>query len=92
VFLGTPHRGGNQIAWAKIATGLATAVYKDNNQRIIDALNRGSEVLERLQDSFSSIIGQLDICSFFEDHAYGITGSKVRTESILQLTSFTNVV
>jgi hypothetical protein len=76
----------------KIATGLATAVYKDNNQRIIDALNRGSEVLDRLQDSFSSILGQLDICSFFEEYAYGITGSKVRTESILQLTSFTNVV
>lgn len=83
MFLGTPHRGGNQVAWAKIATSLATAVYKDNNKRVIDALSRGSEVLERLQDSFSSIVGQLDICSFFEDHAYGILGSKVRTKSIL---------
>ncbi|KAE9364277.1 hypothetical protein N431DRAFT_355121, partial [Stipitochalara longipes BDJ] len=77
VFLGTPHRGGNQVDWAKIATGLATVVYKDNNKRIVDALSRGSEVLERLQDSFSSIVGQLDICSFFEDHAYGVTGSKI---------------
>jgi hypothetical protein len=92
VFLGTPHRGGNQLAWGKIATGLATAVYKDNNKRIVDAFDRGSEVLERLQDSFSSIVGQLDICSFFEDHADETTGSKVRTESILQLNTFTNVV
>jgi len=83
VFLGTPHRGGNQIAWAKIATNLATAVYKDNNSRIVDALCSGSEILERLQFSFSSIVSQLDICSFFEGHAYGILGSKVRTQSIL---------
>jgi hypothetical protein len=77
VFLGTPHRGGNHTAWAKIVTGLATAVYKDNDTRVIDALARGSEILERLQDSFSNIASHLSIRSFFEEQGFGVAG-KVR--------------
>ena len=40
-FLGTPHRGGNHTAWAKIATNFATMVLKDHNSRVIDALTKG---------------------------------------------------
>ena len=41
-FLGTPHRGGNHVAWAKIATNFASIVLKDHNARVIDALTRGT--------------------------------------------------
>jgi protein SERAC1 len=81
VFLGTPHRGGNNTAWAKIVTGLATAVFKDNNARLIEALTRGSEILEHLQDSFSSIGGQFNTPSFFEERGFGVAG-KVRIRAV----------
>ena len=71
VFLGTPHRGGNHAAWAKIVTNLASLVLNDCNTR------RGSEVLERLQDSFSGIGSRFSICSFFEDQAYGGGAGKI---------------
>ncbi|KAG8529051.1 uncharacterized protein KY384_005686 [Bacidia gigantensis] len=81
VFLGTPHRGGNHTAWAKIATNLATMVLKDHNTKIIDALTRGSEILERLQDSFCGIVGRIQIFSFFEDIAFGASGKIVDDDS-----------
>ena len=80
IFLGTPHRGGNHTAWAKIATNMAKFVLKDNNSRVIDALTRGSEVLERLQDSFSGVATSLNIFSFFEEVATSVAG-KVCKES-----------
>jgi hypothetical protein len=77
VFLGTPHQGGNHTAWAKLVTSLATAVYKDNSERLIEALTKGSEVLERLQDSFSNIVDQFNIRTFVEEKGTGAAG-KVR--------------
>jgi hypothetical protein len=67
VFAGTPHRGSNKAAWASIATNLAKLVLKDHNDLIITALCRGSETLERLQDSFSGIAANMKLFSFFED-------------------------
>ena len=80
-FLGTPHRGGNHTEWAKIATNFASVVLKDHNARIIDALKTGSEILERLQDSFCGIVKQISIFSFLEDIAYGSAGKIVGDES-----------
>lgn len=80
-FLGTPHRGGNHTAWAKIATNFANVVLKDHNARIIDALKTGSEILERLQDSFCGIVKQVSIFSFLEDIAYGSAGKIVDDDS-----------
>ena len=84
-FLGTPHRGGNHTAWAKIATNFANVVLKDHNARIIDALKTGSEILERLQDSFCGIVKQISIFSFFEDIAYGSAGKIVDDDSATSL-------
>ena len=46
-FLGTPHRGGNHTAWAKIATNFAGIILKDHNARVVDALTRGKPLLWR---------------------------------------------
>ncbi|KAI9830205.1 MAG: Nucleolar protein 9 [Phylliscum demangeonii] len=81
IFLGTPHRGSSQTAWAKVATRLAKYVLKDQDDRVIDALKRGSEVLERLQDSFAGILHNLTIYSFFEDLAVTGVGKIVDDDS-----------
>lgn len=67
VFAGTPHRGSNKAAWASIATNLAKLILKDHNDRVINALCRGSETLERLQNSFSGIASDIKVFSFLED-------------------------
>ena len=67
VFAGTPHRGSNKAAWASIATNLVKLVSEDHNDRIISALCRGSETLERLQHSFSGIALNMKLFSFFEN-------------------------
>jgi protein SERAC1 len=67
VFAGTPHRGSNKATWASIATNLAKLILKDHNDRVINALCRGSETLERLQNSFSGIASDMKVFSFFED-------------------------
>jgi hypothetical protein len=60
-----------------IATNFATVVLKDNNSKLITALSRGSETLERLQNDFSKIAMSLRIKTFFEDYRYPKIG-KVR--------------
>ena len=67
VFAGTPHRGSNKAAWTAIATNLAKLVMKDHNDRVVDALCRGSETLERLQHSFAGVLMKLNVFSFLED-------------------------
>jgi hypothetical protein len=67
IFLGTPHRGSNQTAWATVARNLNQAVLRNDDQRIVEALKRGSEVLERLQDSFSGLLHNISVYSFLED-------------------------
>lgn len=67
VFLGTPHRGSNQSAWATVAKNLHDAVLKDDDPRVIEALTRGSEVLERLHDSFSGLLQTISVYSFMEN-------------------------
>lgn len=68
--MGTPHRGSNKAKWGSIATNLAAVVMKDHNDKVIDALNRGAETLERVQTSFSKILMTLPVWSFFENHQY----------------------
>jgi hypothetical protein len=80
VFLGTPHRGSNKAKWASIATNFAAAVLKDHNDKVIEALSRGAETLERVQTGFSRILISLPVYSFFEDHQYEKIG-KVRSET-----------
>jgi hypothetical protein len=65
VLMGTPHRGSDQTSWAPIATNLAKVLTTDHNDRIVQALSRGSEVLEGLRDSFAGTLNHLLIYIFF---------------------------
>ncbi len=66
IFLGTPHRGTNRTAWARIVENLVVGVLDNPGGRAVEALSRGSEVLECLQDSFSGILQSVIVYSFFE--------------------------
>lgn len=68
--MGTPHRGSNKAKWGSIATNLATVIMKDHNDKVIDALSRGAETLERIQTGFSKILITLPVWSFFENYQY----------------------
>lgn len=81
VFLGTPHRGSNKAKWATIATNLMGAVFKDHNSKIIDGLVRGSETLNRTQQSFSRFLATLPVWSFLEDLEYEKIGKIVDDDS-----------
>ncbi|KAE9380746.1 hypothetical protein N431DRAFT_552847 [Stipitochalara longipes BDJ] len=81
VFLGTPHRGSNQTRWASVANNIANAVLKDHNDKVVAALCRGAETLERVQTSFSRILITLPVWSFFEDQRYGKVGKIVDDDS-----------
>lgn len=78
IFAGTPHRGSNKAAWASIATNLAKLVRKDHNDRVVDALCRGSETLERLEHSFAGVSVNLNIFSFVEDMPMATIGKASR--------------
>jgi hypothetical protein len=74
VFLGTPHHGSGLAHWAE---GLAKTigVLKQTNAEILGVLKSESEVLERVQNSFHTVIrarGQdglasIDITCFYEE-------------------------
>ena len=75
------HRGSNKAKWASISVNLAKAVLKDENDKLIQALKRGSEILERLQSDFSKITMDLSIYTFFEDLEYPGIGKIVDNDS-----------
>lgn len=74
VFLGTPHHGSGLARWGE---GLAKAigVLKQTNAEILGVLKSESEVLERVQNSFHTMIrarGQegrvpIEITCFYEE-------------------------
>jgi hypothetical protein len=66
IFFGTPHRGSNHAAWKLLAEKLSALVLRDESEASVDALTRGAEVLERLQDSFSGLLDGMSVHSFFE--------------------------
>ena len=70
VFLGTPHRGSDKAKWGSVATKLMGVVLKDHNSKVIDALIRGSETLERIQNDFSRFLITLSVYTCYEDVQY----------------------
>jgi hypothetical protein len=70
IFAGTPHRGSDKAYWGKLATNIATVVWKDNSSSLVVALSRGSETLERLRTDFARIMDSLRIYTFCEDYEY----------------------
>ena len=83
IFLGTPHRGSDAAKWATIATNLAKLLRKDHNDKLIEALSRGSSVLETLQSTFSntSLCERFAFWTFSEEREYPQIGKIVEDDS-----------
>ncbi|KAL8760155.1 MAG: hypothetical protein Q9184_003412 [Pyrenodesmia sp. 2 TL-2023] len=69
IFLGTPHRGSNSASIGKIAYQITRVVTKRPNIRLLRGLERRSEILDRIADSFNQTIlkHKLSIYSFREE-------------------------
>lgn len=74
VFLGTPHHGSGLAHWAE-SMARAMGLFKQTNSEILSVLKRDSEVLERVQDGFHTMIRlraqnglpPIEITCFFEE-------------------------
>jgi hypothetical protein len=42
-------------------------MFKNDDPRVVESLTRGSEVLERLQDSFSGLLQSISVYFFMEN-------------------------
>ena len=54
LFFGTPHQGGEGVAWGKRAARIAS-IYVNTNTRILHHLERDSEWLQRQLQEYASI-------------------------------------
>ncbi|KAL9098679.1 MAG: hypothetical protein Q9163_005707, partial [Psora crenata] len=81
VFAGTPHRGSDKAKWAGMATKLASLIQKDHSSQLSDALKRGSETLEVLQDWFKKIQDNFHVFTFVEGLPCPKIGNIVEPES-----------
>ena len=83
IFLGTPHKGSDQVKWDGVATNLAKVLKKEHNDTIVNALSRGSSTLEGLQSSFAGISDRFSYSTFSEEREYPGIGKIVDDESAI---------
>lgn len=83
IFLGTPHKGSDQVKWDGIATNLAKVLKKEHSDTIVGALSRGSSTLEGLQSSFAGISDRFSYSTFSEEREYPDIGKIVDDESAI---------
>lgn len=67
MFAGTPHHGSDKAKWATTATTMAWFVRKDQSTHLVDALKRGSDTLDELQDTFKDILESFAVYTLIED-------------------------
>ncbi len=87
MFLGTPHTGSNLARWAEPLARLIRLL-KQTNPDIVGVLERDSEVLARIQDSFYAMImsrrqegmSPIDISCFYEELPLPTVGMVSRAE------------
>lgn len=70
LFAGTPHRGADKAKWASTAGNLARFLQNHHSDKLLEALKRGNEVLERLQDRFKDIIRDFALYTLLEELEY----------------------
>ena len=81
IFAGTPHRGSDATKWAAVASKVANLVGKDHSTRLTHALERGSDVVQNLEEWFKEIQSNFHIFSFYEEKPVAAIGTVVDSES-----------
>ena len=71
VFLGTPHRGSSTTSFAKVVASVAQVALQNPNVDLIRDLERDSQTLDRIRESFSRILYMctLTVWTFVEELA-----------------------
>ena len=69
IFLGTPHRGSGLSSLAKVTASVAQVALQTVNDNLIRDLERDSQTLDRIRDSFSRILARrtFTLWSFVEE-------------------------
>ncbi|KAI1409865.1 hypothetical protein F5Y13DRAFT_169107 [Hypoxylon sp. FL1857] len=84
-FLGTPHRGSDLAPFAKAVANIVKASTKRINANILGVLNRNSETLADVEDSFMTWLrrypGRCELTCFFEELEFRGIGMVVEQES-----------
>ncbi|KAH0552892.1 hypothetical protein GP486_006908, partial [Trichoglossum hirsutum] len=66
MFLGTPHRGSEKVAYGKVLASLATTVLNKPSPRLVKALQVNSKALMRLTTDFKFQLPKYQVHSFYE--------------------------
>jgi hypothetical protein len=66
IFFGTPHRGSDKATYPKVLSNIATTLTNSPPSKLIAALRRNSDALERLTSEFKHQIPRYKIVSFYE--------------------------
>ena len=76
IFLGTPHRGSDATTLPKLIASVIEA-FEDVNVNLLQDLERESETLDRIGDSFSQIFDRRAFTVFSFEEELAIGGRKV---------------
>lgn len=76
LFMGTPHRGGEGVPWAKLALNIVN-VAQYTNSEILGHLEENSELLENQQTLFLPISRDFDTTYFYEEYPTMVAGRPV---------------
>ncbi|KAF8236898.1 hypothetical protein L208DRAFT_1250558, partial [Tricholoma matsutake] len=86
IFLGTPNRGSGKSSLARVIATIAQVALQSTNSDLIRDLERDSQTLDRIRDSFSAILDRctLTVWSFEEELPMGMgIGLVVSRESAI---------
>lgn len=69
IFLGTPHRGSKSASLGKIAYRITKVATRSPNLQLLKGLEKNSEILDRIGDSFIQTIDRhsIHLCTFREE-------------------------
>lgn len=67
VFVGTPHRGSDKASLGHFIARIAGIALRSPNKKLLDSLERDSEILEGQRKSFDSITESMPIACLYEE-------------------------
>jgi hypothetical protein len=77
MFMGTPHQGGEGVAWGKRLVNLAS-IFVKTNDKLLNILERDSEALQQQLGQYAPISGDFETKFAFETRATPLTfGSSI---------------
>jgi hypothetical protein len=68
MFMGTPHQGGEGVAWGKRLVNIAS-IFVKTNDKLLNILDRDSEVLQQQLGQYTSISSDFETKFAFETKA-----------------------